>query len=88
MNVLLNMWDGLNHSPFDKTIVEVGLNYMFWTQFVIDDPIKICALWQRPRANKSSTILANYLRWSVEFVFMLEVDSRFTVNGGGLPNLP
>jgi len=59
MNVLLNLWDGLN-SP-DHTQYNIGVKYMDWQYFTLAEPVQ-CITWTKPTAKKVNSDRANYIR--------------------------
>ena len=83
MNILLNLWDGLN--PTDDTQYNIGMKYMDWQYFTLADPVQ-CILWLKPSAKKVNSDRANYIRWVVDFVFMIMVDSNIVVCGAAPKN--
>lgn len=59
MNVLINMWEGLN-SPDDTQYI-IGMKFADWQYFTMPSPVN-CILWTKPSAKKVNTDKANYLR--------------------------
>lgn len=78
MGVLLNLYEGLN--SIDETQYSVGTKYMDWQYFKLADPVQ-CILQWKPTAKKVNADRANYIRWSLDFIFMLMVDSNVVVCG-------
>lgn len=79
MNILLNLWEGLN-SP-DDTQYMIGMKYADWQYFDVQPPIQ-CILWMKPKASGVNADKANYLRWAIDFVFMVMIDPNVVVCGG------
>lgn len=73
MNVVLNLWDGLNDKT-DNTVVFIGTRYAWFNPsgFTLPDLVG-CALWEKPTARKVRTDRANYVRWSIDMAFLLNV---------------
>lgn len=76
MNVLVNLWEGFDRT--DTTTSFVGLKYAFQEYFNLSDPVD-CVIWSRPQARNINADKANYLRQSIDFIFMLSINKFFVV---------
>ncbi len=80
MNILLNLWDGLN--SVDDTQYNVGMKYMYQQYFTLDTPVQ-CILQTKPSAKKVNSDRANYIRQVIDFIFFVIVDPNVVVCGAG-----
>ena len=78
MNVLMNLQEGLNSE--DETQTYFGLKYADQKYFYLDDPVQ-CIIQPTPSAKKVNQARANYIRQSIDFVFMVNLHKNIQLCG-------